>query len=615
MRLASILSVGALLSASTAYADTFELGDGTNVDIYGSLKFTASNFNGNKFWFFEPDITANLNLGSDGSSGNWGLSFESGGAAYGDDDFFVRQVGLYGSIFFDHAWGRTYIGKPKSSFAISDYIVGHMPSDLFTTVSFPSILFPDGLIGAINYSSAIGAYGIRHEFGTGNLQTSASFLRSSNPNYSEFGLAASYTLPFGNIFAGYSHLDTVSGSENAFGLGFYGEAGPITYGIGYNESYSDYEIWSAFLNYRFNQQWAAEVDALRFDAGVSQTIYSLSAIYALNQSVDLRAFYTRYDNSSVNSYGIETAVRFGNHYTGKSGGGGVNINIDGNVQLGVASIDLGSGSDSIYAFAPNADIAIYFDEEGNTSSGPSLGLSFEIDGSALAQIDGTGPRQVTFNPSLFFDNQFGRTYIGSPEDAFARGQYVTDHAPNGYFRYQRENLLFPNSGIELVKRTTNTAVFGIRHDGEIGNFDYSLSALDANGVSSIETEYSASVSYELATAKFGELELLFALMFGQVDGYMLGVAGDINQFGYGLTHRKIENSTQTYKSTAGFLNYQINDTFSTELYVERLETPTGDDTYRSLSVSAEIAPGTDISIFGGKVASANEYGISIKRKF
>ena len=615
MRLASILSVGALLGASSAYADTFNLGDGTNVDIYGSLKFTLNSIDGDKFYVFSPDVTANVNLGSFGSSGNWGISFESGGSTFGDGDFVLRSIGLYGSVYIDHALGRTYIGKPKSSFAISEYILGHSPQDLFLGYNLPTLTSPDGFLGQINNAVPLGAFGIRHEYESGNFRASASVLRSAGLNYTEFGLAASYALPFGNIFAGYSHLDLSSGSQSAFGLGFHGESGPLSYGLSYSETYSNYEIISAFLNYQFNQQWSAEANVLRYDVGLGETIYSISAIYALNQSVNLRAFYSRSKDSDFNSYGFETAVSFGNHYTGKSGGGGVNVDIAGDVQLGVANFDLGSGSENIYTLAPNTDVAIYFDEEGNTSSGPSLGLSFEIDGGAITVIDSTGFRQVNYNPSIFFDNQFGRTYVGSPEDAFARAQYVTDHAPNGYFRFIREFLFFPNSRIEALQRTTSASLYGVRHDGEIGNLDYSVSMHDVNGSFSFETEFSASASYELATAKFGELELLFALMFGLSDGYMLGVTGDINQFGYGLSHRRVESSTLAYKSTAGFLNYQINDTFSTELYVERFDTPTSDDTYRSLSVSAEIAPGTDISIFGGKFASVNEYGISIMRTF
>jgi len=616
MRFVKILGVSALLSTSAAYADRFDLGDGSNLDLYGDLKFTAHEYNGDSYYVFAPNLTANIVFNPFSSSGIWGLSFESGGFAYGTDDIVSKSIGLYGSVFFDNALGRTYLGKPKSAFSPSDYIVGHFPNDLATATLLDNWFYPDGIVGLATNVAALGAYGLRHEFEVGELRGAASALRASGPDFEEFALSLFYALPFGGISAGYSHFDQPSGTQDAYALAFFGNAGPVSYGLGYNRTISDYDAFSAFVNYQISQQWSAEGNILKIDTGgTDETNYSVSAIYALNESVDLRAFYTHYDGSDLDSYGLETTVSFGNHLTGEAGNGGVNVEIDGDVQIGFGSVDTGSTSQSIYTFAPNADVAISFDNEGNTSSGPSMGLSFEIDGGAFTPTDSLAPRGVTYNPSIFFDNQLGRTYVGSPEDSFARAQYVTEHVPNGYFRYLREIAYVPNSGVEHSKITNSYPVLGIRHDGTVGNLDYSVSALDVGGVSMTPTEYSASASYQLATQKFGELDLMFAMMFGDVDGYMAGIAGNYNQIGYGFSHRQLDSSGLKYKSTAGFLNYQINDMVSTELYVEKIDTPSANDTYTSVSVKAEVAPGTDISAFAGSFGVLDEFGVSLRRSF
>jgi len=379
MRFVKILGVTALLSTSAAYADRFDLGDGSNLDLYGDLKFTAHEYNGDSYYVFTPNLTANIVFNPFSSSGVWGLSFESSGYAVGDDNVASKQIGLYGSVFFDNALGRTYLGKPKSAFSTSDYIVGHFPNDIPTASILNNWFYPDGIIGVINNTGALGAYGLRHEFEVGELRGSASALRAPGSDYNEVALSLFYALPFGGISAGYSYFDQPSGSLDTYAIAFFGNAGPVSYGLGYNRTISDYDAFSAFVNYQISQQWSAEANILKIDTGgVDETNYSVSAIYALNESVDLRAFYTHYDGSDLDSYGLETTVSFGNNLTGEAGNSGVNIELDGDVQIGLGSVDTGSTSQSIYTFAPNADVAISFDNEGNTSSGPSRVLASKL---------------------------------------------------------------------------------------------------------------------------------------------------------------------------------------------------------------------------------------------
>lgn len=170
-----------------------------------------------------------------------------------------------------------------------------------------------------------------------------------------------------------------------------------------------------------------------------------------------------------------------------------NSSSDGFYYSGKIAFDfLTADSESLTVGILDANLGYEFD------GGNSFQVGFDLDVDAFHLSDsGYSLNENALYPSLTLNSQWGKTYIGLPQDARTSVYNFSDNNSSAYLDMFGSLLLFPRSFLETAQFIGGLDTYGIRHDFGNDRYDASVSIHNYSFGSDNAMGFSAAIDYSI----------------------------------------------------------------------------------------------------------------------